>query len=215
MMHIGIDPGGAGGLALVAPGCEPVAVRMPETERDIVDQLEAWLDAGRGMPARAAIEHVWSTPGQGGAFKFGKSVGTLLGILTALRIPFDQVLPRTWQKAMGVAYPPGSTDTEKKNITKRRAQQLFPELTITHATADALLIAYYCRRSHAGSIDGKEEGTRAQEPTEARGAKGKGREAGRASEEAGQRATELTASNAPRHGRRAHPSPGRHRGGNR
>ena len=33
-----------------------------------------------------------------------------------------------------------------KNVTKSRAQELFPELKITHAIADALLIAEYGRR---------------------------------------------------------------------
>jgi hypothetical protein len=33
-----------------------------------------------------------------------------------------------------------------KNVTKRRAQQLFPQLKVTHAIADALLIAEYGRR---------------------------------------------------------------------
>jgi hypothetical protein len=33
-----------------------------------------------------------------------------------------------------------------KNITKRKAQELFPEIKITHAIADSLLIAEYGRR---------------------------------------------------------------------
>jgi hypothetical protein len=104
----------------------------------------------------AVIEHVWSTPGQGGAFKFGLSVGALRMALTAAAIPFDPILPRVWQKALGVSYPKGSTDTVKKNITKRRAQQLFPTLTVTHAIADALLLAEYCRRLNRG-LHGEEE----------------------------------------------------------
>jgi hypothetical protein len=35
-----------------------------------------------------------------------------------------------------------------KNVTKRKAQELFPSLKITHATADALLIAEYLRRKN-------------------------------------------------------------------
>ena len=33
-----------------------------------------------------------------------------------------------------------------KNVTKRRAQELFPGARVTHAVADALLLAEYCRR---------------------------------------------------------------------
>lgn len=39
--------------------------------------------------------------------------------------------------------------TAAKNLTKARAQQLWPEYPrITHAIADALLIAEFCRRVH-------------------------------------------------------------------
>ncbi len=33
-----------------------------------------------------------------------------------------------------------------KNVTKRKAQELFPEIKVTHAIADALLIGEYARR---------------------------------------------------------------------
>jgi len=166
MIYIGIDPGRSGGLALIN-GDIVLATPMPETERDIYNLVEFWnKTASHGI--RAAIEHVWSTPGQGGAFKFGRNVGHLQMALTAARIPFDQVLPKAWQRALGVAYPPGSTDTEKKNITKRRAQQLFPAFTpITHAIADALLIAEYCRRVRG--TNGQEESRRPETVKEARG----------------------------------------------
>jgi len=34
-----------------------------------------------------------------------------------------------------------------KNVSKRRAQELFPALKVTHAIADALLIAEFARRA--------------------------------------------------------------------
>jgi hypothetical protein len=34
-----------------------------------------------------------------------------------------------------------------KNVSKRKAQELFPQLKITHATADALLLAEFGRRA--------------------------------------------------------------------
>lgn len=171
MIFIGIDPGASGGIAVITHrGAVIQAVPMPQTEADILKFL-----TGNGEPAgnsyRATLEHVWSIPGQGGAFKFGRSIGHLQMALTAARIPYDQVLPKRWQKALGVVYVKGMSDTEKKNITKRRAQQLFPALNITHAIADALLMAEYCRRLHTGAIDGKEEGRSAQGHTEARGSR--------------------------------------------
>jgi hypothetical protein len=148
MIYIGIDPGAAGGIAALDDRgrCLEV-VKMPGTVHDVLEYLWQFEEPEN---TRAALEHVWSIPGQGGAFAFGKSVGHLEMALAACAIPFDQVLPRTWQKAIGVHYPKEAGDTIKKNITKRRAQQLFPRLTITHATADALLLAEHCRRVHHG-----------------------------------------------------------------
>lgn len=167
MIYIGIDPGGGGGIAILddraAANCLEVhTFNMPSTDRDVLETLAPYTN----MRARAVLEHVWSIPGQGGAFAFGVNVGLLRMALTAARIPFDQVIPRKWQKLLGVVYPQGAGDTEKKNITKARAQQLFPLCKVTHAIADALLIAEYCRRLERSDraltdsmrgIDGKED----------------------------------------------------------
>jgi hypothetical protein len=63
------------------------------------------------------------------------------------RIPFVEVSPRSWMKAMGIrTRRKTETPTQWKNHLKQLAQQLFPHEQITLATADALLIAEYCRR---------------------------------------------------------------------
>jgi len=66
--------------------------------------------------------------------------GTLKGILTALHIPFELIRPVDWQRALGCM------TKGDKNISKTKAQQLFPDIKVTHAKADALLIAEHCRR---------------------------------------------------------------------
>jgi hypothetical protein len=155
MVYVGVDPGRGGGLALLAGRHGVETAKMPATERDVIDLLKYWKTFTAPAPACkifAVIEHVWSIPGQGGAFAFGVNVGTLRTALTAAEIPFDQVLPRKWQSALGVVYRKGATDTAKKNITKRRAQQLFPSIDVTHAIADALLLAEYCRRYNLGLL---------------------------------------------------------------
>ena len=141
-LFLGIDPGASGGLAWisdVACGCEKFAA----TERDILRQFDAACEYVNLIIA--AIERVHSMPKQGVAssFKFGQSYGFLRGLLTAMEIPFEEVTPQTWQKSMGCL------SKGDKNVTKQKAQQLFPELKITHATADALLIAEYARRKYA------------------------------------------------------------------
>ena len=91
---------------------------------------------------KAYIEKVGATPQMGvvSAFTFGRSYGWLLGVLDALRIPYEFVTPQKWQKAMGCL------TGGDKNVSKAAAQRLWPSLKITHANADALLIAEYGRR---------------------------------------------------------------------
>jgi len=143
MIIVGIDPGMAGGIAFFdwPPDGKPFicAFKMPGTERDIYDLL-----AGR-EGAVVFLEAVHSMPGQGvsSSFKFGRGYGFLRGIVTALKYPLHDVTPQKWQKALGCL------SRGDKNVTKQKAQQLFPQLKITHATADALLIAEYGRREKA------------------------------------------------------------------
>lgn len=79
-------------------------------------------------------------------FTFGKSYGMLLGFLTAANIPYMQVVPHVWQKYFDLHRQEGQTDTQWKNVIKDKALFMFPGTKVTLATADALLMAEYCRR---------------------------------------------------------------------
>lgn len=173
MIYIGIDPGASGGIALLDHDGHVVAARpMPETERDLLDVFESPLI---GAEPRAVLERVWSSPQMGvaSAFKFGVGVGLLRMGLTAAKIPFTEVTPNRWQKAMGIIQHVGKTrlgetPAKDKNIAKRRAQQLFPSVKVTHALADALLIADYCRRVELGLIQAAPETPRPARRRQAR-----------------------------------------------
>lgn len=150
MRYIGIDPGVTGGVAILQEDGKVAGLyAMPPTVADLRILLES-VAADR---VRAVLERVWSSPGWGhaGAFTFGRVYGRIEGVLDGVRIPFDEVIPRKWQQAMNCTPPAGLTPIARKNLTKAAAQRLFPKLSITHATADALLIAEYCRRLHAGT----------------------------------------------------------------
>lgn len=82
--------------------------------------------------------------GMSASRKLGRSVGQWEGICTALHILPTLVAPKKWQGKLGC---PTRGD---KNISKNLAIRVFPFLTdgtgkstITHGTADALLIALY------------------------------------------------------------------------
>jgi Holliday junction resolvasome RuvABC endonuclease subunit len=126
---------------------------MPETLADLWD-LICDIKQGQGKcpsvrfdlavtGCRAFIEQVHSSPQMGvkSAFTFGQGYGHLEMALTAANIPFERVRPQKWQQAMGCM------TKGDKNVSKRRAQELFPSLKITHAIADCLLIAEFGRRA--------------------------------------------------------------------
>lgn len=140
---IGIDPGQNGSIAFI-PDDNPSkawAEKMPETLADLWATVD---NVGYDYCSiHCCLESVHSMPGQGVAssFKFGRGFGTLEMALTAAKIPFTYVTPQKWQKALECL------TKGDKNVSKAKAQQLFPHLKITHAIADGLLISEYCRRT--------------------------------------------------------------------
>ena len=169
---LGIDPGVAGGLALIAENGRPLtAPKMPATERELCDvvyqlaaaaELHGMIEKLGAMPRRTATVRCeycgasWteSKPLQSPStmLMMGTNYGGLRMALAAAGIAFDEVLPRTWQAAFGLVSSRNLTSTQKKNRHKAKAEQLFPSVRVTHYIADALLIAEYCRRMyHVGS----------------------------------------------------------------
>jgi len=135
---LGIDPGISGGLAIVnSLGELSDAVGFKNlTETDINDWMLAY------PYSLAVLEKVHSMPKQGvkSTFTFGQSYGLLRGVLVANNLKREFVTPQVWQKALGCM------TKGDKNVTKAKAQELFPNRKITHAIADACLIAEYARR---------------------------------------------------------------------
>lgn len=150
---IGIDPGVNGGIAWIAGG-KACVDKMPDTLEDLWDLICDIVSGKGGSPearlnaavlgCRAYIEQVSSSPQMGvvSAFSFGRGYGNLEMALTAAGVPFERVRPQVWQKSLGCL------TKGDKNVTKRKAQEMFPGIKVTHATADALLIAAYGAKQH-------------------------------------------------------------------
>ncbi len=144
MVFIGVDPGVNGGIAIISEtGAVQETCKMPVTDRDILDALAIVNPA----LARAMLERAHASPQMGvtSAFTFGGGYRALRMALTAIGIPFDIVTSHVWQKTLGCR------SGGDKNVTKARAQQLFPSIKVTHAIADALLLAEYGRRQETGA----------------------------------------------------------------
>ena len=144
-VYLGADPGASGALAVVDADGAPVAhVKLDETPPDVWSWLELYAAGIR----HAVLERVSAMPRQGVAstFKFGVSYGRVQGFLIAAGVPFEEVTPGVWQRKLGCL------SGGDKNITKRRAQELFPSVKITHHVADAFLLAEYARRAAAERV---------------------------------------------------------------
>lgn len=142
-MIIGIDVGKNGAIAWTTLG-DTLVEKMPETTKDLWDLIdEIAQSAGTEVP-HCYLEQVSSSPQMGvvSAFSFGNGFGHLEMALTAAGIPFTKVRPQVWMKHLGCM------TKGDKNVTKRMAQQLYPNIKITHANADALLIHEYGKQIH-------------------------------------------------------------------
>ena len=146
MISIGIDVGKSGGIAVIdsiATKNAPITTaKCPETVKDMSKLIDwAKWDCRQTM---CVIEKVHSMPKQGvkSMFTFGKNYGQWLGILAAFEIPYLEVMPKKWMQYYG-AMP--KDKKERKTHLKHLAQSLYPSIDVTLYTADAILMAHYCR----------------------------------------------------------------------
>jgi len=161
---LGIDPGIRGGIALISGDYVVQTWQMPESEAEIADLFRRRIaPAGVGF---CLVEFVHAFPEQGvhSVFTFGRNDGLLVGQLLAYEIEFEEIEPRTWQRALGISprikppdgrkpivnYVAPETTTDWKKRLQRVAQELFPEVAVTLQTADALLLAECARRIRVG-----------------------------------------------------------------
>lgn len=156
-IYIGIDPGVSGGMACLQGEVVHNCIAMPPTEWDAWQCFEEIKRTK--LPMFATLEKVGGyMAGSGGnigsaMFKFGTSYGMARAFLVAAGIPFEEVTPNVWQRAMGIpSRKKTMTKTAYKNVLKQAAQRLFPSTAVTLKTCDALLLAEFCRRKRLGTL---------------------------------------------------------------
>lgn len=139
---LGVDPGTRGGLALLRADGSVAGLwtmRPDMTEDDAVEHVRYAASSLKAYGGVCFFEKVGFKRGDGGqgSFTFGGVTKLVTGALLALDVKPHYVYPQAWQAALGCL------TGGQKNISKRKAKELFPAEKITHARADALLIAYY------------------------------------------------------------------------
>jgi len=153
---LGVDPGRSGGLAAIHPRGKVEAMSLNTSLHQIWGLVRKY---GRGevsnpslvYPVFAYLEKVGGYVGGDHArgshmFQFGHAAGAVEMALAAAGIPYETVAPQTWQRAFGLKKEKGEKGASWKRRLRDKAQALFPQEKVTLSTADALLIAEYCRR---------------------------------------------------------------------
>lgn len=144
---LGVDPGSSGSIAVLDVNGDIVdCCALKNTDGDVTEFVRTVTERATCV---ATLESVHSMPRQGvkSTFTFGANYGFVRGVLTAFAVPVTLVSPAKWQGEMQCK------SGGDKNVTKAAAQRIWTSFRITHANADALLIAEYGRRiywrSHA------------------------------------------------------------------
>jgi Holliday junction resolvasome RuvABC endonuclease subunit len=139
---MGVDPGVSGAVAFLFPDdMDLVAIDLPVVDGQVNSVALAMAIFGMS-PTMAVVEKVHSMPKQGVAstFKFGVAYGTILGIVSALKIPLHLVRPQQWKKEFGLG--------PDKEQARAMAIRLWPDedrfaKKKDHGKAEAALIARY------------------------------------------------------------------------
>lgn len=153
MIVAGIDPGLAGGLALIQTSTTgqrtllrvasvPTTGEKAKRRVDVAAVLEFLRSPGR-TPDHAFIERSQAMPKQGASsgFVYGRAVGALEACVEGLMIPSTVIEPTAWKRAHGLL-------KREKEDSRQRAIKLFPgasgfERRMDHNRAEAVLIAWY------------------------------------------------------------------------
>jgi hypothetical protein len=161
MIVIGIDPGLNGSIvALTDTGVVCEIVDMPtlsmakgrDKKKQVYDIPAICRDIKGWDEVYLCMEKMQTMPPgfrAQASFGLGYCQGLFEGIAGALKIPYELVIPKVWQKHFGITGAKG----DKKVQSYMVATKLFPDAPLTgprggkkDGRSDALLIAEWCRR---------------------------------------------------------------------
>lgn len=160
-MIVGIDPGLTGGIAVLNARRELLWLEPLPVAAGLLDVggVAGALRRADLVPYERPdvfLELVGAMPKQGvtSTFKFGRTFGTIEGVVGALHYPLHLIRPKVWQKVAHEGTP-GNADPKARSIAA--ASRLYPGVDLVRGTTatreratkphlglvDALLIAHY------------------------------------------------------------------------
>jgi crossover junction endodeoxyribonuclease RuvC len=160
---IAIDPGLTGAIVLL-DGAKLLVQDMPTESRgkkSVVDLDALWTVAENWARCRSdlagVIENVATMPKQGlaSACNFGKTIGACEMALVAAGCDLVRVIPQVWKFGVGLNADPKADTKARKNASRARATELFPDYAHLFARvkddgrAEAALMAWWFVHKHA------------------------------------------------------------------
>lgn len=152
MITLAIDPGANGAFAVSYPDGS-VSAHKFTSESDFLDSMQELATQANleNLQITAFVEQVGGFVGKaqpGSAmFNFGRNFGFILGTCQALRFQIILIPPQRWQKLFPTSAKKNTSPTLHKRQLKDHAARLFPQLKVTLANADALLMLHYALSS--------------------------------------------------------------------
>lgn len=146
-MFAGIDIGAKGALCLCLD--EPLLYDFKEVG------LKGYLEALKEhKPLLIGIEKVSSMPRQGvkSMFSFGTRYGEIIGLLTALSLPFIEIPPKKWRQTL--LLPSGATkeDIALKVSSLYKASLYSKRGSLLDGRSDAVAIMHYTKVHYKESL---------------------------------------------------------------
>lgn len=148
---IGIDPGDKGCLAMI-PDVGEIEFYQLDNEL-LIQKCKEW----NKDECVCCLEKVGVMPKQGisSSAKFMKGVGYIQGVLEALSIPYQEIIPARWKTEFSCNVGKDASTKEKKQADIDACRKLYPEISLLRTSrsrtdwadaADAILMATYAKR---------------------------------------------------------------------
>ncbi|MGA0384854.1 MAG: hypothetical protein ACO3L1_07780 [Flavobacteriaceae bacterium] len=141
---IAVDPGKGGGACILRPDSETIDLKPWRIDHEFIDLLRSLDPKDYESVVEDVPVFVSAMTSNASSFKLGQNFGVITGSLRSLRFPLHLVKPQIWQKGLA-GLKPKMGYTARKRVLKDNAVRLFPDLKITNATADAVLIMTWYR----------------------------------------------------------------------